>query len=168
MLVSPVALYAQIPVTAATNQQHLLSSADPKTAANKRLVYDFWREIIEAGHLELAGKYLSESYIQHNPVVPNGRAGFVSYFSQMMSPHEIDTHIKAPVVSIVADDDMVVISFVAEVLDHKGTYTSTWFDMFRVENGKIAEHWDPMLKQSAYANPAEAEKIPEPSQSGTP
>jgi len=26
-------------------------------------------------------------------------------------------------------------------------YTTTWFDMFRIENGKIAEHWDPALKQ---------------------
>ena len=26
-------------------------------------------------------------------------------------------------------------------------YTSTWFDMLRVENGKVAEHWDPATKQ---------------------
>jgi predicted SnoaL-like aldol condensation-catalyzing enzyme len=28
-------------------------------------------------------------------------------------------------------------------------YTSTWFDMFRIENGKIAEHWDPATKPPA-------------------
>ena len=26
-------------------------------------------------------------------------------------------------------------------------YTTTWFDMFRIENGKIAEHWDPAVRQ---------------------
>jgi predicted SnoaL-like aldol condensation-catalyzing enzyme len=34
-----------------------------------------------------------------------------------------------------------------EPKDPKKTYTTTWFDMFRIENGKLAEHWDPALKQ---------------------
>lgn len=34
------------------------------------------REVFEGGHLELAEKYLAESYIQHYPRVPTGRAGF--------------------------------------------------------------------------------------------
>ena len=42
------------------------------------------------------------------------------------------------------------LSFVDERKDPKDAakkYTTTWFDMFRVENGKIAEHWDPASKE---------------------
>jgi len=48
-------------------------------------------------------------------------------------------------VAIVAEGDLVVISFANERTDPNDMnkkYTTTWFDMFRIENGKIAEHWD--------------------------
>lgn len=141
--------YSQVAVTPNPDQDQLLQSSDPKSAANKRLVYDFWREVFEAGHMELAGKYMSESYIQHNPNVATGRAAFVEFFQKLKKPKPIEPRIKAPLVSIVADGDFVVLSFVSEQADPKDPtkkYTTTWFDMFRIENGKIAEHWDPATK----------------------
>ncbi len=51
----------------------------------------------------------------------------------------------APLVSITAEGDIVILSFVRELADRKDPpkkYTTTWFDTFRIENGKIAEHWD--------------------------
>ena len=53
-------------------------------------------------------------------------------------------------VAIVAEGDLVVLSFAREGVDPKDAtkkYSTTWFDMFRIENGKIAEHWDPAQKQ---------------------
>jgi predicted SnoaL-like aldol condensation-catalyzing enzyme len=53
--------------------------------------------------------------------------------------------IKASVVAIVAEGDLVMLSFVREMpdpVDKSKKYTTTWFDLFRIENGKIAEHWD--------------------------
>lgn len=141
--------WAQVPVTAASDQKALLASADPKLAANKKLVYDFWREVFEAGHLDLAPKYMSETYIQHNPNVPTGRKAFVDFFSQFKQPQPIKAQIQAPLVAITAEADLVILSFVKEEKDPKDTsktYTTTWFDMFRIENGKIAEHWDPAVK----------------------
>ncbi len=47
--------------------------------------------------------------------------------------------------AIQAEGNYVTLSFVREYDDpaHKGhKYTTTWFDMFRFDNGKIAEHWD--------------------------
>ena len=41
-------------------------------AANKRLVYDFWREVLEAGHVSEVDKYVLESYVQHNPTFRTG------------------------------------------------------------------------------------------------
>lgn len=147
-LVSNAAL-AQVPVQASANHDELLASADPRLAANKRMVYDFYREVFEGGHMDLAEKYLAESYIQHNPTVPGGRAGFVELFSKFVKPKTIEAKMKAPVVSIVAEGNLVVVSFVREHKepgDATRKYTTTWFDMFRIEAGKIAEHWDGALK----------------------
>ena len=82
MLVVPTVVGAQRRVVADPHHERLLQSRDPHLAANKRLVYDFWRKVLEAGHLELANQYLDEGYIQHNPNVPTGRAGFVEFFSK--------------------------------------------------------------------------------------
>lgn len=141
--------YAQVPVTAASNQEALLTSEDPQLEANKKLVYDFWREVFEGGHLDKADQYLSEDYIQHNPNVPTGREGFVEFFKQYSQPQTIQDDISAPLVSIVAERDMVILSFAKEYKepnDASKTYTTTWFDMFRIEDGKIVEHWDPAQK----------------------
>lgn len=140
---------AQVPVAPAADHAVLLASADSKLAQNKRLVYDFWREVFEAGHLELAPKYLTETYIQHNPNVPTGRAAFVEFFGKFKKPGPVGQRIAAPLVAITAERDLVVLSFVREVPDPKDPakkYTTTAFDMFRIENGKIAEHWDAMTR----------------------
>ena len=142
--------FAQVAVTPLADQKALLQSNDPKLAQNKKLLYDFWREVFEAGHLELADKYMAETYIQHNPNVAAGRKAFVDFFSKFMKPQAIADTIKAPVVTIIAEGDMVMISFARELPDPKDSttkYTTTWFDMFRIENGKLAEHWDGATKQ---------------------
>ena len=148
----PLLASAQVEVQAQADHAALLSSKDPRIAANKRLVYDFWREVFEAGHMELAEKYMLESYIQHNPTVPTGRAAFVDFFSKFVKPKAIADKVKAPLVAIVAEGDLVILSFVSLVPDPKDAskkYTTTWFDMFRIENGKIAEHWDPELRSNS-------------------
>ena len=141
---------AQVPVAAAGDHARMLASADARLAANKRLVYDFWREVFEAGHIELAPKYMTEGYVQHNPNLPTGRAAFVDFFAKNAKPQEIAPRVKAPLVSIVAEGDLVVLAFARELPDPKDSaarYTTTWFDMFRIEGGKIAEHWNPAVKR---------------------
>lgn len=150
VLASPVRVAAQTPVTANADHAAMLAHPDPRLAANKRLVYDFWREVFEAAHMDLAEKYMLESYIQHNPNVPDGRAAFVSFFSKIRQPKPIEPRVAAPLVAILADGDLVTLVFVRELpepSDATKKYTTTWFDMFRLENGKIAEHWDPAVKR---------------------
>lgn len=154
-----VAAHGQVPVAPNPDHERMLASPQPALAANKRLVYDFWREVFEGGQLQLADRYLAEGYIQHNPSVPTGRAGFVEFFRRFSQPRAVEPRVKAPLVAIVAEGDLVVLSFVSEQADPKDAakkYTTTWFDMFRIENGKIAEHWDPALLSVPAAVRAEA------------
>ena len=93
----------------------------------------------------MADKYMTETYIQHNPNVPTGRKAFVDFFSKFAQPHPIEATIKVPLVTITAEGDIVILSFVMTLPDPSDsakTYTTTSFDMFRIENEKIAEHWD--------------------------
>jgi predicted SnoaL-like aldol condensation-catalyzing enzyme len=142
---------AQVAVVPQVDHEQMLASPDVRLAANKRLVYDFWREVFEAGHMELAEKYMAEDYIQHNPNVPTGRAAFIAFFSKNIAPQSIEPRVKAPLVAIVAEGNLVVLVFVRELLadpkDAAQKYTTTWFDMFRLEGGKIVEHWDPAIKR---------------------
>jgi predicted SnoaL-like aldol condensation-catalyzing enzyme len=142
----PIVEGQSVPVTTfdtVAAQQTLLASPDPKLAANKKLVYDWWRETLAAGHTENVDKYQREDYIQHNPAVATGRAAFLAFFGRG-TPREIKPTIDN-LVSIVAEGDLVVFAFKREMTDPKDAtkkYTTTWFDMMRVQDGKVAEHWD--------------------------
>ena len=134
---------AQVPVTVHPNQQFLIQSADPQLAENKKVVFDFWREVLQTRDMTLAPQYLAENYIQHNPRVPTGRQPFMDFFGRFerepVRP-EIDN-----LVTLIAEGDLVVLAFRAELPDPMSperTYTTTWFDMFRVQDGLIVEHWD--------------------------
>lgn len=136
-------MYAQLPVTTNTNQQALLQSDNPVLAANKKLVFDFWREVFQTHDMSKASQYMAEDYMQHNPNVPTGRQPFMDFFGKLPRQPvkaEIDN-----LVTMVAEGDMVVLAFRREMPDAQvagKTYTTTWFDMFRIKDGKLAEHWD--------------------------
>src|SRR5687767_16027953 len=77
----PIVANAGDPTVANPDHEAMLRSDDPKLAANKRLIYDFWREVVESGHVENGEKYLPEDYVQHNPNVESGRQQLLDYFS---------------------------------------------------------------------------------------
>ena len=134
----------------AQSQKSMLVSNDPQLAKNKHLVYDFWRSVIEGGHLELVPQYMQEGFIQHNPNVPTGRQGFLDFFSKFAKAQPIVDTIKGRLITIVAEGDHVVLSFKRGRRDPKDATKFYWaieFDMFRIEDGKIAEHWDADLKE---------------------
>ena len=130
------------------DQADLLKSSNPKYAANKKLAYDFFRVILRGRRLSEADKYMTEDYIQHNPNADTGMAGFKAYFSALGGEQPIPEKLDG-LVAIQADGDYVTLSFSREYVDPtipNATYTTTWFDMFRIVNGKIVEHWDSATK----------------------
>jgi predicted SnoaL-like aldol condensation-catalyzing enzyme len=144
--------HAQVPPTAAPDQAALLNAQDPKLAANKKLVFDMWRAIIQGGHTELAPEYFTESYIQHNPNVATGRDAMVAYMKRTRPVKPIEPTIHFPVIAIMAEGDLVLVatvSYAADPYARGKKYAGTHFDLFRIENGKIAEHWDSVPKDKA-------------------
>jgi predicted SnoaL-like aldol condensation-catalyzing enzyme len=135
-----------VPPVENPDQLSMLESPDPKLARNKKHVFDFWRIVYEGGHMDKAPQYMSEGYIQHNPNVTSGRKAFVELFSKVRKPREVAPRIKVPVISIIAERDIVMVSHVRKVRardKHDLIYYITWFDVFRIDgDGLIAEHWD--------------------------
>ena len=130
-----------LPVTGNSDHEALLASADPQLAANKRLVYDMWRTLIDAHDVQAAKKYFAEDYIQHNPIADTGRAGVLAYFASLGDALPVKAKVQADIVAIVAEKDLVALIQVNKQSQPRA-YTTTWFDLFRVENGVIVEHWD--------------------------
>jgi predicted SnoaL-like aldol condensation-catalyzing enzyme len=144
--------HAQVPPTAAPDQAALLKADDPKLAANKKLVFDMWRAIIQGAHTELAPQYFTENYIQHNPNVATGRDALVAYMKSTRPVKPIEPTIHFPVIAIMAEGDLVMVASVSYSPDPAAPgkkYAGTHFDLFRIENGKIAEHWDSVPKDKA-------------------
>jgi len=134
-----------------------------KEKANLKMVLDWWREVIENGHMDLTTKYQAEDYIQHNPNVPTGRAAFVNFFQNVVGVKEKNpiapTLQRAPVVTG-AKGDFVFLIFESESkhpTDPAQTYHSNSFEILRIENGKVQEHWDSAKRMQL---PAGAPKQP--------
>ena len=143
-------LHGQEPVVSASNTEALFRSSNPTLRANKMVVYGIYRDLLEAGHWELADKYLTERYLQHNPNAASGRAGVVAYFTQVLKvkPKPISRTLKSEIVAVIAEKDLVTVLSASHLKDKNGApYTTTWFDTWRIKDGKADEHWDSALKQ---------------------
>jgi predicted SnoaL-like aldol condensation-catalyzing enzyme len=146
-------VFAALPVVPGKDQAAMLKSSDPKLAANKKVVYDFFRIVLRGFRIDEADKYMAPDYMQHNPNAETGMAGFKAYFNAIKPkqlppiPATLDD-----LVAIQAEGDYVTLSFVKEYDDPSAPgkkYTTTWFDMLRVVNGKLVEHWDSATKGAA-------------------
>ncbi len=147
VLLAASSAHAQEAVTAASDADALFTSPDPKLDANKQAAYHIVKDLLECGHWDEADKYLTPAYHQHNPAVKSGRDAVVSFFTQVLKvqPKPCPTKMQTPVVSVVAEGDLVIVVFPRVMKDPKDptkTYTTTWFDMWRFVDGKADEHWD--------------------------
>ena len=103
---------------------------------NKEIVKEFYDLIINKKDFEAAGKYIGPRYKQHNPLVkdyPEGLREFIEFLKENYP--EARSEIKR----VIAEGDYVVLH-VHSIRSSK--LQRAIIEIFRLENGKIDEHWD--------------------------
>lgn len=108
-----------------------------KTEENKALVTAFVRDVLHGEAPERITDYVStENYIQHNPQIDNGLDGLGKALEAMAKAGIVMRYERTPIV--VAEGNFVFTASEGAL----GEDPTAFFDLFRVENGKIVEHWD--------------------------
>jgi predicted SnoaL-like aldol condensation-catalyzing enzyme len=147
VLVAPA--FAQEPVVGAPNPESLFTDPNPALNANKQVALHIMKDLLQCNHWDEADKWLTARYLQHNPLVTSGRDSVVKFFGSRPRTATCDK-LTTPVVAVLASGDLVTVVIAREykeLRDPSKTYTSTWFDMWRIVGGKADEHWDPQVKQ---------------------
>ncbi len=110
-----------------------------KTSANKALVRNFIQDaLMKGGNSSDLGRYISsEQYIQHNKDVPDGLEAFQKLASAPNRPLNYQE-----IVLLVGQGNFVATLCKANWNDGKTNQDYAQVDLFRIENGKIVEHWD--------------------------
>jgi len=104
---------------------------------NKRLVVEFYEKAINDKDYDAAAQYLGDRYLQHNPTAadgPEGLRGFID-FLRAQFPQQHNT-----IKYAYADGDIVILH--VHSVREPGTRGRAIVDIFRLENGKVVEHWD--------------------------
>jgi len=108
-----------------------------KTAINKTLVKNFVEDILVYGKMDKLQDYFDDDkYIQHNPKIADGLSGLGKALEYMASQGVIMKYDK--VHHVLGEGNFVLVMSEGS-FDNNHT---SFYDLFRVENGKIAEHWD--------------------------
>lgn len=102
---------------------------------NKELILKFYDEVFNKHDLSHLDDYMHPDYVQHNPTVPDGKKGFLVFAEKFLS---MKPHIE--ISKIICEDDMAVVFFKC-TMEANGMENKV-FDLYRIENGKLAEHWD--------------------------
>ena len=110
-------------------------AADPE--ANKKIVIDFYEKALNQKDFEAAAQHFGPRYIQHNPLVPDGPDGLKRLVTLLK---EKFPNSKSEIKRAVAEGDLVVLH--VHSTRAPGERGRAIVDIFRLENGKIVEHWD--------------------------
>ena len=122
-----------------------------KTEANKKIARDFIEKVLLKGEMDKVASYINhDKYIQHNPAVADGLDGFgeaMQYFAEQGWTMEYKKLHK-----VLGQGNFVLA--MSEGTFGKGEPTA-FYDLFRLENGQIIEHWDviaPIPPKSDWKN----------------
>jgi predicted SnoaL-like aldol condensation-catalyzing enzyme len=121
-----------------------------KTTANKEIVKNFVTDIL-LNHKHNFTDFISTTeYLQHNPAVADGLEGFGAAMQYFAENGLVMEYVKLH--QIHAEGNFVLT--VSEGRFGKGELTS-FYDLFRLDGGKIVEHWDvidPIPPQADWKN----------------
>ncbi len=114
-------------------------SRTPQEEANLALVVAMFENVLVPLDSARVDEYIAADYIQHHQNVEPGREALKSFLDWASSqPGEAEQILHRAFV----DGDHVTLHY--HVIRHAGDAGFAVMDIFRVENGKIAEHWDVM------------------------
>jgi predicted SnoaL-like aldol condensation-catalyzing enzyme len=118
---------------------------------NKETVVAFFTHAFNDKQPEDAvAKYAGPRYIQHNPDTPDGAAAFVESTKKFIAQFP---GVRVEIRRVIAEGDFVVTHDLVKLSpDDRGLAR---IDIFRLENGRIVEHWDarqPIPEKSANNN----------------
>lgn len=113
------------------------ASTAAKLAANKKLVLAFYEQIIGRKDLDGALRYMGATYKQHAPYAADGHDGLRAWlagFKAAFPNHRYE------VKRVIAEGDYVMLHL--HGMGGPNPNGESVVDIFRVENGKVVEHWD--------------------------
>lgn len=139
----------QVTIDSLNMQIKSLKDSLNQNALNKKMVADFYQALFGDKNQAVIDQYIADTYIQHNPSLPDGREALkkgVAVWFKGQPKNTVDVR------HLGADGNFVYIHTKSKM----GNKTYSILDIFRLENGKIAEHWDIMQEvpaKSANAHP---------------
>ena len=132
-------------------------AASPALAADarqqerdKKTVVDFYEKALNQKDFDAAARYLGSRYTQHNPGAadgPEGLKGFIAFLKDKFPNN------RSEIKRIFADGDYVIVH--VHAVREPGTRGNAIIDIFKLDNGKIVEHWDvvqPIPEKPANTN----------------
>ncbi len=126
----------------------LLGGAHAANSGNKELVLAYYRMMFQDKEVEQAmSTYVGKNLIQHDPYLSDGAAAMTDFFVPYYEQHP---QASAEIKRVVAEGDIVVVHALWK--ESPEDLGQSVIDIFRVENGKIVEHWD--VSQDIPENPA--------------
>jgi predicted SnoaL-like aldol condensation-catalyzing enzyme len=125
-------------------------SLESRLEANKRTVLEFYHKALNGSDVEAAASYFGPHYIQHNPAIADGIDGFFKFVRQLRQNFP---QVRGDIKRVFADGDFVILHVHARRTPEE--LGLAIIDIFRLEKGKIVEHWDvrqPMPESAAHGN----------------
>ncbi|GAB3688331.1 nuclear transport factor 2 family protein [Spirosoma flavus] len=111
---------------------------------NKSIILDFYRRAVAQGDIAFAAEIIADEYIQHSPTVKPGKEGLLEALSMMKQMPKPPVS-SAPFMRLIAEDNYVITNMSFDWGGHRKAV----LDLYRLENGKVVEHWDAMQDQPA-------------------
>jgi predicted SnoaL-like aldol condensation-catalyzing enzyme len=105
---------------------------------NKRIAIAFYEKLINDFDPDTAFKlYGGDTYKQHTPVIEDGRKGVTKFIGWLHSNYPSS---RMEIKRAFSDGDMVILH--CHWIQSPGELGNAVVDFFRLENGKVVEHWD--------------------------
>ncbi len=146
-ILRPRAVVAAAILLALASPCALAASSEAQQEANRKAVLAFYEKGLNQKDADAALAYVGDRYVQHNPNAADGPDGFRKFIAFLRDKFpNSHSEIKRSFV----DGDYVILH--VHAVREPGTRGTAIVDIFKLENGKIVEHWD--VAQPIPENPA--------------